>query len=206
MELALLDAWHDKRITLPVVTVDFAGQNLEKDLRVTSLEAPHRIADALLRDSLDPMDGNKPFRKSKNGARLDHVDLRNATVLFELSPTSLVFGLWDSTGPKGGLGAKFQRAIVSEIIGLNAQFTVATSSRIDPLQISKHAGPIYESEDKEEHIEWTLNSDLAVRVSRPKQIIATIRQRSSMAVGFALKRLGKRPSCRWPPCGGCGFH
>jgi len=46
-----------------------------------------------------------------------------------------VFGLWDSTGPKGGLGAKFARAVVSEIVGYGAEFGVKTSSRIDPLQI-----------------------------------------------------------------------
>jgi CRISPR-associated protein Csb1 len=131
MELALLEAWLDKRIRLPVVTVDFAGNELEKDLRITSLEAPHRIADAILRDSLL---AGVPFRKSDVGKALDHVDLRNATALFELCPTALVFGVWDSTGPKGGLGAKFQRAVVSELVGLDAQIGVKTSSRIDPLQ------------------------------------------------------------------------
>ncbi len=131
MELALLDAWQDGRIKLPIVTVDFSGNELEKDLRITSLEAPHRIADAILRDSL--LDG-KPFRQSELGKMLDYVDLRNATALFRICPTALVFGVWDSTGPKGGLGAKFQRAIVSELIGLNAQIGVKTASRIDPLQ------------------------------------------------------------------------
>lgn len=131
MELALLDAWYAERIKLPVVTVDFAGNDLEKDLRITSLEAPHRIADAILRDSL--LDGVS-FRQSELGKTLDHVDLRNATALFRLCPTALVFGIWDSTGPKGGLGAKFQRAVVSELVGLNAQIGVKTASRIDPLQ------------------------------------------------------------------------
>jgi len=31
-------------------------------------------------------------------------------------PTALIFGAWNSTGEGGGLGAKFPRAIVSEII------------------------------------------------------------------------------------------
>jgi len=43
--------------------------------------------------------------------------------------------MWDSTGPKGGLGAKFARAMVSEIIGYDVQIGKRTSSRIDPLQI-----------------------------------------------------------------------
>lgn len=132
MELELLDAVQSERIkSLPLVTVDFDGHGLEKSLRVSSLEAPHRIADAILRDSLV---GDVPFRQSEEGKALDHVDLRNATALFRLCPTALVFGVWDSTGPKGGLGAKFQRAIVSELVGINAEIGVRTASRIDPLQ------------------------------------------------------------------------
>jgi CRISPR-associated protein Csb1 len=51
MEMALLEMWERKQIPLPVVAVDFADCGLPKVLRITSLEAPHRIADALLRDS-----------------------------------------------------------------------------------------------------------------------------------------------------------
>lgn len=131
MEQELLDAFRAGQISLPVITVDFSGYGLEKELKISSLEAPHRIADAILRDS---MQGEVPFRQSELGAPLDDADLRNATSLFQLCPTALVFGMWDSTGPKGGLGAKFQRTIVSEILGLNAQICVKTSSRIDPLQ------------------------------------------------------------------------
>lgn len=157
MELALLEAWEDGRIPLPVVTVDFKDHDLEKMLRVTSLEAPHRIADALLRDSY--LDG-KPFRKSALGRRLDQVDLRNATALFELCPTALVFGMWDSTGPRGGLGAKFARAMVSEIVGVDVVFGRKTSSRVDPAQIQLHAGPLYRSADQD-GVHWTLDPDQA---------------------------------------------
>ena len=116
---------------VPVLNVDFTGLGLLDEIgRVSSLEAPHRIADAILRDSLH---GGQPFRKSELGKSLDQASLQNATPLYKLCPTALVFGLWDSTGPKGGLGAKFQRALVSEIIGVNAEIGVKTSSRIDPL-------------------------------------------------------------------------
>ena len=116
---------------VPVLNVDFTGLGLLDEVgRVSSLEAPHRIADAILRDSLH---GGQPFRKSELGKSLDQASLQNATPLYKLCPTALVFGLWDSTGPKGGLGAKFQRALVSEIIGVNAEIGVKTSSRIDPL-------------------------------------------------------------------------
>lgn len=158
LELALLDAWERERISLPIVTVDFTGNDLGRSLRVTTLEMPHRIADAIVRDSL--LDG-KPFRKSDVGKRLDNVDNRNATALFELCPTALVFGLWDSTGPKGGLGAKFQRAIVSEIVGLDAQIGVKTASRIDPGQIKLQAGPLFKAKDAD-GVGWTLDPAAAV--------------------------------------------
>jgi CRISPR-associated protein Csb1 len=158
MEAALLEARVRGRLTVPVVTVDFEGADLPKPLRITSLEAPHRIADAILRDSL--LDG-KVFRKSDLGRRLDHVSYREATALFELCPTALVFGMWDSTGPKGGLGAKFARAMVSEIVGLHAQLGRRTSSRLDPAQIMLQAGPLFRS--KSEDVHWTLDEKEAAR-------------------------------------------
>ncbi|MCP5231048.1 MAG: type I-U CRISPR-associated protein Cas7 [Zoogloeaceae bacterium] len=151
MELALLDAWEEARIELPVITVDFAGNGLHKDLRISSLEAPHRIADALLRDS--ELDG-VAFRHTDAGKRLDSVNNRNATALLELCPTALIFGMWDSTGPRGGLGAKFARAMVSEVVGINARLGKKTSSRIDPAEIQKNAGILYATEDGG----WTLDA------------------------------------------------
>lgn len=165
MELALLDAWRAGRLPLPVVTVAFPDDALEKPLRVTSLEAPHRIADALLRDSL--LDG-KPFRKSDVGRRIGEVELANATALFEHCPTALVFGMWDSTGPKGGLGAKFARSVVSEIVGIDAVPGKRTSSRIDPAQILLQAGPLYRAANGRDGIGWTLDESQARTDSKKK--------------------------------------
>ncbi|MYE40088.1 MAG: type I-U CRISPR-associated protein Cas7 [Chloroflexi bacterium] len=159
MELALLEEWELGEAPLPVISVDFAG-DLPKPFRVTSLEAPHRISDALLRDS--ELDGVM-FRQSDTGKRLDTLDARNATALFELCPTALIFGMWDSTGPRGGLGVKFQRALVSEIVGFHAKQGKKTSSRIDPAQILRNAGPVYRTSDGG----WTLEqSDTRERNNR----------------------------------------
>jgi len=166
MELALLDAWRAGRLPLPVVTAAFPAEALEKPLRVSSLEAPHRIADALLRDCL--LDG-KPFRRSEVGRRIGEVETFNATALFEHCPTALVFGLWDSTGPKGGLGAKFARAVVSEIVGIDVEFGKRTSSRIDPAQILLQAGPLYQASD-EEGIGWTLDEAKARKDGKGKAL------------------------------------
>jgi CRISPR-associated protein Csb1 len=163
IELALRDAWERGHIQLPVVVVDFANQGLPKAFRVTSLDAPHRLADALLRDSLYQ---GQSFRKSPIGKTLDDVDAGNATRLFELCPTALVLGMWDSTGPRGGLGVKIQRALVSEIVGVNAVPGKKTSSRIDPAQIMLGAGPLYQAKDG-----WTLDDKEAVlEKSKPKKL------------------------------------
>ncbi len=155
MEEALQALWDEKKIALPVVSVDFSA--IAPDVgRVTSLTAPHRIADALLRDSL--LNGQL-FRLSDIGKSFTDASTRNATALFKVCPTGLVFGLWDSTGPKGGLGAKFQRALVSEIVGINAAHGSKTASRIDPLNILKKAADIYVAADDNER--WTTDIEKA---------------------------------------------
>ncbi len=166
MEEALQDAIDSGRISMPLVEVDFTpyypGENHKTEMRLkdpvgklTALQAPHRIADAILRDSL--LKGTK-FRETEIGKRINMVSARDATALLEFCPTALVFGMWDSTGPKGGLGAKFERALVAEIVGIDAVYGVKTSSRIDPLGIQLKAGPLYTRTDD---IGWTLDESLA---------------------------------------------
>jgi CRISPR-associated protein Csb1 len=165
MELALQDAVDAGNIQLPLVEVDFsehdptgdveadakAGRLIDAVGKVTSLQVPHRLADAILRDSeLDGM----PFRQSDTGKALNTVSIANATPLFELCPTALLFGMWDSTGPKGGLGPKFERALVSEIVGIGAEVgDLLRGVRRDPLEIraavkvQKHADGSWQVSD-----------------------------------------------------------
>ncbi|MBI2566092.1 MAG: type I-U CRISPR-associated protein Cas7 [Candidatus Schekmanbacteria bacterium] len=119
------------RVSLPLIEVDFS--EFPDIGKVSSLEAPHRIADAILRDSVDA--SGVKFRDTAVGSSFVDASPANATGLFEWCPTALVLGMWDSTGPKGGKGAKFPRAIASEIVGIDVQTGVRTQSRIDPLQI-----------------------------------------------------------------------
>jgi CRISPR-associated protein Csb1 len=157
MEDALEALWADKVIPLPVISVDFSSVAPEVG-RVTSLTAPHRIADALLRDSV-LKDSDQLFRLSEIGKSFTHASTKNASALFRVCPTGLVFGLWDSTGPKGGLGAKFQRTLVSEIVGINSVSGSKTASRIDPLNIAKDAAVLYKAAKGDEI--WTANADEA---------------------------------------------
>lgn len=154
-ELALLDAYRGAEMSIPVVSVDFRDvEGLERFDRISSLEAPHRIFDAILRDSL--LNGVL-FRLSDVGQGVTEASVKNAAAMFQHSPTTLLFGGWDSTGPKGGRGNKFERAITSEIVGLGVVRGVKTSSRIDPLGIEKTAGLLYFAEDGT----WTLDESEA---------------------------------------------
>ena len=158
-ELALLDGWERGELVFPVPYVDFSDDGGATDYdKLTVLEAPHRLADAIFRDSL--LEGTL-FRLSEVGRAITDATPRNATALFRYSPTSLLFGMWDSTGPKGGLGSKFQRAYVSEIVGFDAQVGRKVRSRIDPLQIEKVAPAerVYNSADRNEV--WTADPDQA---------------------------------------------
>ena len=136
MEEALQDALDNGKIVMPLIEVDFHddGSKLTEPIhRLTSLQVPHRIADAILRDTT--LDGVK-FRDSDWGLKLNAAGAENATPIFQICPTALVFGMWDSTGPKGGSGMKIERAVVSEIVGIGAEYAEKNRGvRRDPLEI-----------------------------------------------------------------------
>jgi CRISPR-associated protein Csb1 len=160
MEAALLEAVRNEQCDLPILQVRIPRINGETV--VTTLDAPHRVFDAIFRDSL--LDGKK-FRESPLGKRLVNARTNNATALFETCPTALLFGMWDSTSGEGGTNAaKFPRALVSEIVGLNAVYGRRTSSRIDPVSIEKESATIYESKNDM----WTLDEEEAVKDSKGK--------------------------------------
>jgi CRISPR-associated protein Csb1 len=166
MEEALLEGWRRRELSFPVVWVNFAGEEGLEDLeQISALQAPHRIADALLRDSLL---GDTPFRDTVMGKEFTDSRVTHATGMYKHCPTALVFGVWDSTGPRGGLGAKFQRCLVSEIVGIDVVPGVKTSSRIDPAGIEKKAGPVYAHSDPGQ--EWTLDIKEARKAEKGKPV------------------------------------
>jgi CRISPR-associated protein Csb1 len=148
LEEALLAALRDRSIELPYVTVDFTRKELTGVGEITSLDAPHRVYDAIFRDSLL---AGRPFMKSELGVRLAEAKPNEASALLEASPTALLFGAWHSTGEGGGLGAKFPRCLVSEIVAVGTPVEEIvdprsgeveprtsgrrTGSRIDPLGV-----------------------------------------------------------------------
>jgi CRISPR-associated protein Csb1 len=176
MEQALQQAIDGGTLKMPHVVVDFSGYDpqdggeqqgglIDAVGRVTSLEVPHRLADAIVRDSSA---NGTPFRNSDKGKALNRVSLANATPLFEMCPTALVFGMWDSTGPKGGLGPKFERAMVSEIVGVGAEWHEdyrARGVRRDPLEV-RAAVKVVKNADKS----WRLAQEKEKGVTEPSKI------------------------------------
>lgn len=153
LEECLLEAIRDG-LPIPYVEVDFSNAQLNGITRITSLDAPHRVYDAIFRDSLLTGQENgesEPFMESGVGQRLAGASAEDASALLEISPTALLFGAWHSTGQGGGLGAKFARCLVSEIMGIDVPVDELvnqrtgeinartagrrTGSRIDPLGV-----------------------------------------------------------------------
>ena len=121
-------------LNVPHVAVDFAGvEGLEDVGRVTSMDLPHRIYDATIRDS---MLDDVPFPKTAIGEEVASATPRNATAILRYSATSLVYGAWKSYWG-GNLTARFQRCITSEIIGVNVQKGNSPAAKTDPYNISK---------------------------------------------------------------------
>jgi CRISPR-associated protein Csb1 len=148
LEESLLRLIADGVANIPHVVVDFSRTGLAGISKITSLDAPHRVYDAIFRDSL--LDG-RPFMDSPLGRNLAKANNVDASALLETSPTALLFGCWHSTGQGGGLGAKFARCLISEIMAIEVPVEEIidqrtrevetrtagrrTGSRIDPLGI-----------------------------------------------------------------------
>lgn len=182
LEEALLNAANAGRIKLPRIVVEFAGADLPEPVAdISSLDAPHRIFDAILRDS--EYADRTSFRESELGKRLRAARPHDASAILEASPTALLFGVWNSTGEGGGLGAKFARAIVSEIVGVNVPVEEVadrrtgeivlrtagrrTGSRIDPLGVVRSID-VYKTDSG-----WELDEQKAGRKAkkvRPSEI------------------------------------
>ena len=130
---------------IPILKVSFEDTAAAEYLResITVLDAPHRVFDAIFRDSEVPAGREQPavgFAETVAGQAIATASLANATPLYEWSPTSLLFGCWNSASDKipgkikGNL--KFARAIVSEIVGYEIEQGVRVGGKGDPAGIT----------------------------------------------------------------------
>jgi len=181
MELALLEQRRRDRIELPLISVDFGEAFPDLGL-MSCLETPHRVYDAILRDSL--LDG-EAFRASETGQQLTDANMADARAMLAHCPTALLFGAWDSTGPRGGMGNKFQRALVSEVVGVDFEAGTKVKSRIDPLQV---AASVHLKIPKDNNRDWSVDPK-AKSKQRPSEVnhsnVAPSRDEEAGGVTFA---------------------
>ena len=126
-------------MALPLLEIRHKGL---AEVTLTSLELPHRYADAYLRDSL--IDGVR-FDKTDIGQAFQAATLEDARSLYRHDPGSLVFGAWNSHHK--GRQAKFPRGYGSEIIGWDPSEGNRKAGRMDPLNLTggrKGAGENWE--------------------------------------------------------------
>jgi CRISPR-associated protein Csb1 len=157
-EAAILAARERGELELADIVVDLAGTAAHRT-KISTLEMPHRVADAILRDS--ELDG-LPFAQSATGRAILGATYRDLTPILTASPVSLVFGTWFSQHGLSTFGLKIERASVGEIWGHGAQLGKAIGSRIDPLGLIDL--PIYRAQEGG----WTADpAEAAIEKSRP---------------------------------------
>lgn len=177
LEHALLEGHRAGDLKFPLIEVDFAGTGAAAVGKVTALEAPHRVFDALFLACEVESEHDKakrvPFRPrkpgqsaSEHGKRLEQSSAANATSLLELCPTALVFGAWDSHGARRGLGEKFQRALVSEIVGIGFEAGKRPASRLDSVIRTTKDLPVEELPDGS----WKLAAEGATNTKKLSEV------------------------------------
>jgi CRISPR-associated protein Csb1 len=98
---------------------------LDNGLKVSVLDAGHRLGDALIRSSGLRAHAEAAFADFQNGG--------DATAIARLAPTSLVFGAWDSRGE----GAKLPRIVQSVIRAWNIDTLKRSAQYNPPVDYSK---------------------------------------------------------------------
>lgn len=148
-------------------------------------ELPHRIFDALLRDS--ELAG-QPFRATPLGKSLTEARADNATALLENAPGTLLFGAWDSfAGAKMG-AAKWPAALSGQIMGFEALQTKKAGIRMDPMNIAKDAVTGFKSESRAEG--WTIDEARAVKDAKGKPV--ALEKASEIGHGHILATLATK--------------
>ena len=161
--------------------------------------------------------GRQGFPESSVGERVAKAKADDATAILEISPTALLFGAWNSTGEGGGVGAKFARAIVSEIAGIGVPVEERvdprtgeiflrtagrrTGSRIDPLGILRSV-EVYKGESG-----WDVDKAKAgkkAKKARPSEINHGNITPSIEPLGSLATTPSRLPSSPSPVSAGCG--
>ncbi len=166
-EEALLVAYADERIKVPLVVADFSDGGGSGDYDgvlggwLTSLEASHRVADAVFREC--KLDGVS-FRESPVGRRVFSSTERDAADMYRYCPTVLVFG-------------------------------GASASKLDPLKIEsavvyQHRGHVDDATESP----WTTDETEAVRDSRGTPLKYGTGKMSGLGLGNVTPSVASAPT------------
>ncbi|MFY1595900.1 type I-G CRISPR-associated RAMP protein Csb1/Cas7g [Micromonospora sp. WMMD737] len=127
VEEALLTARDGGRVDLPL----FEMVMKDEGVRLTSLNFPHRYADAYLRDS--EVAGVR-FDRSEIGKALRSATAGDVRPLYRREPYSLLFGAWDSH--RKGRWPKFARIYTSSMFGVEYVQGDRRAGRYDPTNLT----------------------------------------------------------------------
>ena len=123
--------------------------------RLSSLQFPHRNADAYLRDSrLD----DKDFMKTELGKAIFDATAQKCGLLMAWFPQSLLYGFWQSHLGKKRTSSKHARAWVSEIIGWQpaSTDTKVLGLKRDPLNLSIDKKICFDADDQ---TKWRITAE-----------------------------------------------
>jgi CRISPR-associated protein Csb1 len=127
VEEAMLKARDGGRFDLPLFELTMK----EEGVRLTSLDFPHRYADAYLRDSEV---GGVRFDRSDVGRELRTASAVDVRPLYRREPYSLLFGAWDSH--RKGRWPKFARIYASSMFGVEYLEGERRAGRYDPTNLT----------------------------------------------------------------------
>ena len=154
-------------VRVPEFVLDLSSlPNLPAHLpkQLSSLEFPHRNADAYLRDARL---GDEDFIKTELGEAIFGATAGEAGPLMAWFPQALLYGFWQSHLGKKRSNTKHARAWVSEIVGWKpaACDTRGLGLKGDPLNLSVDEAIEYQDEDQ---TTWTMRDGSKVGKKSPK--------------------------------------
>ena len=141
---------HRDSTSIPELVLDLSKlEHLPAHLprRLSSLQFPHRSADAYLRDAKL---GDQDFIKTELGRAIFGATAQACGPLMAWFPQALLYGFWQSHLGKKGHNSKHARAWVSEIIGWQP---ATTETRVlglkgDPLNLTIDEGVTFNPDDR----------------------------------------------------------
>ena len=152
---------HRSSVKVPELVLDLSGVgNLPVHLprRLSSLEFPHRNADAYLRDARR---GDEDFARTELGRAIFGATPQACGPLMAWFPQALVYGFWQSHLGKKRQNTKHARSWVSEIVGWNpaATETKVLGLKGDALNLSTDETVTSNPDDR---MEWTIGTGAKV--------------------------------------------